>query len=110
MAWETVKHNNNGGHKMTEKEAIKILQELSLERCGAWGFDCGNCDKCKVTKAYSMAIIALEKQIPYPLKPNKCKGGAIPVCGKCGGIMDLIQGDLDYCPNCGQKLLWEEKE
>lgn len=46
---------------MTEKEAIETLQELSLERCEAFGFDCGNCDKCKVTKAYNMAIIALEK-------------------------------------------------
>lgn len=31
---------------MTEKEAIKTLQELSLERCEAFGFDCGNCDEC----------------------------------------------------------------
>ena len=44
---------------MTEKEAIKILQELSLERCEAFGFDCGNCDKCKVITAYSLAIKAL---------------------------------------------------
>lgn len=44
---------------MTEKEAIKILQELSLERCETFGFDCGNCDKCEVTIAYDMAIEAL---------------------------------------------------
>lgn len=58
---------------MTEKEAIKILQELSLERCETFRFDCGNCDKCKVTKAYSMAIKALEKQIPKKHFKNECE-------------------------------------
>lgn len=58
---------------MTEKEAIETLQELSLERCEAFGFDCGNCDKCKVTKAYNMAIIALEKQIPKKHFKNECE-------------------------------------
>ena len=58
---------------MTEKEAIKLLQELSLERCETFRFDCGNCDKCKVTKAYSMAIKALEKQIPKKHFKNECE-------------------------------------
>lgn len=58
---------------MTEKEAIETLQELSLECCEAFGFDCGNCDKCKVTKAYNMAIIALEKQIPKKHFKNECE-------------------------------------
>ena len=83
---------------MTEEEAIEILKDERDYAQLPW----------YVNQALEMAIKALEKQIPYSLKPNKCKGGAIPVCGKCGGIMDLIQGDLDYCPNCGQKILWEE--
>lgn len=58
---------------MTEKEAIKILQELSLERCETFGFDCGNCDKCEVTIAYDMAIKALEKQIPKKHFKNECE-------------------------------------
>ena len=49
---------------------------------------------------------AVEKQIPHKLAPQK--GQEIPVCGKCGGIMDLMQGELNYCPNCGQKILWED--
>lgn len=85
---------------MTEEEAIEILREE---------YDYAQLPSY-VNQALGMAIKALEKQIPYLPKPNNCKGGAIPVCGKCGGIMDLMQGDLDYCPNCGQKIFWEENE
>ena len=54
---------------------------------------------------------ALDKQIPHKLKPNnsQSKGGCIPVCGKCNGIMDLEQGDLNYCPNCGQAIDWSDE-
>lgn len=58
---------------MTAKEAIKILQELSLERCETVRLDCGNCDKCEVTIAYDMAIKALEKQIPKKHFKNECE-------------------------------------
>lgn len=96
---------------MTEKEAIKILQELSLERCEAFGFDCGNCDKCKVTKAYDMAIKALEKQIPkkpYDVDTER----KTFVCPECLSELyaDEDVRDCGYCCICGQKLLWEEKE
>ena len=59
-----------------------------------------------------LAISALDKQIPHKLKPNnsQSKGGCIPVCGKCNGIMDLEQGDLNYCPNCGQAIDWSDEE
>ena len=53
-------------------------------------------------------INALEKQIPKKLKEHtQSQCGCIPVCGVCNGIMDLMQGDLNYCPYCGQKLNWE---
>jgi DNA-directed RNA polymerase subunit RPC12/RpoP len=90
---------------MIEKESINVMTQARE--------DAGQAFLGKVqfnVPQYHAVIKALEKQIPYPLKPNKCKGSAIPVCGKCGGIMDLMQGDLNYCPNCGQKLLWEGKE
>lgn len=86
---------------MTEKEAIKILQELSLERCEAWGFDCGNCDKCEVTIAYDMAIKALEKQIPK--KPVEVRNEI--VCPTCKTLV----GSSPYCRYCGQALDWEEE-
>lgn len=49
-----------------------------------------------------LAISALEKQIPK--KPDK--DDCCPICDTyckddCG-----IEGD--YCPNCGQALLWED--
>lgn len=47
------------------------------------------------------------KSIPVPIA-NKGKSGQFaPVCGKCGGIMDLLQGELNYCPNCGTEINWE---
>lgn len=55
-----------------------------------------------------IAIKALEKQIPHALAPKESDCAEIPRCGKCGGIMDLMQGKLNYCPNCGQALDWED--
>lgn len=95
---------------MTEKEAIKILQELSLERCEAFGF-CGNCDKCEVTIAYDMAIKALEKQIPkkpYDVDTER-KTFDCPEClSKLYADEDVR--DCGYCCICGQKIFWEEDE
>lgn len=96
---------------MTAKEAIKILQELSLERCEAGRLDCGNCDKCEVVKAYDMAIKALEKQIPkkpYDVDTER-KTFDCPEClSKLYADEDVR--DCGYCCVCGQKLLWEEDE
>ena len=96
---------------MTEKEAIKILQELSLERCEAFGFDCGNCDKCEVTIAYDMAIKALEKQIPKRAI-SIYKGNY--KCPPCENYIDITDDDLyvyeieppKCCDECGQALDW----
>lgn len=52
----------------------------------------------------NIAIKALEKQIPCKLAPKSSKKAEVPVCGKCNGIMDLMQGELNYCPNCGCKI------
>ena len=92
---------------MTENEAIKQLKDILGE--------CTESEEavCYVTgvdiPALEMAINALEKQIPKKLKEHtQSQYGCIPVCGVCNGIMDLMQGDLNYCPNCGQKLDWSE--
>lgn len=87
---------------MTEKEAIKILQELSLERCETVRLDCGNCDKCEVTIAYDMAIKALEKQIPE--KPVEVRNEI--VCPTCKTLV----GSSPYCRYCGQALDWGDEE
>ena len=56
-------------------------------------------------EANKIAIEALEKQIPHKFS-RKCVTSRVPICGKCDGIIDLLQGELNYCPNCGQKVDW----
>lgn len=96
---------------MTEKEAIKILQELSLERCETVRLDCGNCDKCEVTIAYDMAIKALEKQIPKKTKQDEeyPLGRICPVCYTYLSNVQFVPSNYHYCKNCGQALAWEEE-
>lgn len=86
---------------MNIQEIIERVINCSLER---------NNDSIPTTQEDLRTIKeALEKQIPYKLYNFKsCKGGCVPVCGKCNGIMDLMQGELNYCPNCGQKIDWSE--
>lgn len=95
---------------MTEKEAIKILQELSLERCETFVFDCGNCDKCEVTIAYDMAIKALEKQIAKtPLESDlKIRYCEVFKCPNCG--FEFSGRVSKYCYRCGQALDWGSEE
>lgn len=57
----------------------------------------------------NIVIKALEKQIPCKLAPKSSKKAELPVCGKCNNIMDVMQGELNYCPNCGQALDWSEQ-
>lgn len=99
---------------MTEKEAIETLQEKSLERCEAFGFDCGNCDKCEVTIAYDMAIKALEKQIPKkPISEERYY-----ICPCCRGDLGVSDDDIfvyelptpKYCGDCGQALDWSDTD
>lgn len=97
---------------MTEKEATETLQELSLERCAAFGVDCGNCDKCGATKAYNMAIKALEKQTPKKPKneytDNLDITTEIPICPVCGN--QSIDETNEYCSDCGQALDWSNEK
>lgn len=94
---------------MTEKEAIETLQEKSLERCEAFGFYCGNCDKCEVTIAYDMAIKALEKQMPKKVENYTidCYGYMIYDC-ECPSCKTEHKEmyPFAYCPHCGQALDW----
>lgn len=85
---------------MTPEEAMKWFKnDLKDGKCS---------DDCPQCNANEIAIKALEKQIPHALAPKESDCAEIPRCGKCGGIMDLMQGELNYCPNCGQALDWEE--
>lgn len=86
---------------MTTQEIIE-----SIDYC----LECDN-DRIPTTQEDLRTIKeALEKQIPCKLAPKSSKKAEVPVCGKCNGIMDLMQGELNYCPNCGQKIDWSEVE
>lgn len=32
------------------------------------------------------------------------------ICPSCGTIYDIYSSDYDYCPNCGQRIEWEEQQ
>ena len=64
-----------------------------------------------------LAIKALEKQIPK--KPTFDGDGYAPdgsfawdewLCTNCGSRYEVDSDDYDYCPNCGQRIDWSDKE
>ena len=79
---------------MTAHEAIKDIVENGIDLGAGYYVN---------VEALKVAVSALEKQIPCKLAPKSSKNAELPVCGKCNGIMDLMQGELNYCPNCGEK-------
>jgi hypothetical protein len=85
---------------MTESEAIMII-ENERPSCG---------EKIKFTEeekyeAYSMAIQALEKQMPK--KPDFTEDKEFVLCPCCNG--KGLLNKQKYCDNCGQKLDWSEE-
>lgn len=101
---------------MTESEAVEKLKNMRL----FMQIEDENND-CKFTeddyKANEMAIKALEKQIPK--KPTYEGDGYAPagtfvwdewLCPCCETRYEVDYDDYDYCPNCGQKLDWEDDD
>jgi hypothetical protein len=62
---------------------------------------------CEKQKSYpdfaSTVLVALEKQIPKPPKPNTRIPG-IGKCQICKTELCIDDDDLHYCPTCGQRL------
>ena len=84
---------------MTNEEAIEYLSKRYIAMS-----TCLTLDECrKHNKAISMAIEALEKQIPK--KPYWEYGGCH--CKSCG--LDVLS-DEHFCPLCGQAIDWEVSE
>ena len=88
---------------MTEQEAIMII-ENERPSCGK---------KIEFTEeekyeAYSMAIQALEKQIPK--KPDFTEDKEFALCPCCNG--KGLLNKQKYCDNCGQKIAfdWSDAE
>lgn len=91
---------------MTENEAIKIIEEKACNnRCIPQL--CNDGCMYKNTKcAFSMAIKALEKQIPK--KPDFTEDKEFALCPCCNG--NGLADKQKYCDNCGQKLDWSNAE
>ena len=93
---------------MTNEEAIEYITERYVTMSM-----CLTLDECrKHNKAISMAIDALEKQIPK--KPTRTRGKyGHTECACCGWVVESFCGDLEqypFCPNCGQAIDWEVSE
>ena len=93
---------------MTNEEAIEYITERYVTMSM-----CLTLDECrKHNKAISMAIEALEKQIPKkPLHMHK--NYYCPICKKDGWMLwdDAVPNDMDkYCGKCGQAIDWEVSE
>lgn len=95
--------------RMTEQEAIKRIKE---KHCTENQNCTDSCMHGVEHCAYSMAITALEKQIPK--KPEICADvynaqgelvGKDYRCSECG--MGVAEGYI-CCPYCGQLLDWSE--
>ena len=93
---------------MTYEEAIEYITERYVTMSM-----CLSLDECrKHNKAISMAIDALDKQIPKkPLHIHK--NYYCPICKEDGWMLcdDAIPNDMDkYCGKCGQAIDWEVSE
>lgn len=92
---------------MTEIEAIKRIKE------------CKNTPNFQpytyMNEALNMAIKALEKQLPqYPIyEADGYTDGVLVydtwICPCCGHHYEVDYDDYDYCPNCGQRIDWSNK-
>ncbi|MCI6986634.1 MAG: hypothetical protein MR906_01305 [Clostridium sp.] len=90
---------------MTYEEAVEYITERYVTMSM-----CLTLDECiKHNKAISMAIKALEKQIPKKPRETRCA----LMCASCGhkitekGCKKL---NRSYCKKCGQAIDWEVSE
>ena len=90
---------------MTEIEAIEKIREQICNEKGVQRYCRDNCMHGTEYCAYSMAIKALEKQIPKkPLTEYHCVLQRL--CPSCGCEVSDIE-DRKWSCKCGQKLDWE---
>lgn len=85
---------------MTEQESIDLLRFAYPKEF----------TKPITEKVISMAVEALEKQIPK--KPTQVdKWGEFFQCPRCNGfVTDYFGCRMKYCSRCGQALKWESEE
>ena len=115
---------------MTESEAKGFIQGKldCMKKCGVFNKEdienkdlCDDCNYCysqgtfrEQKEAFSVAINALEKQIPKKVnlrhirKYDGFDDGECPNCGM--SVSRDCDGDDVFCPDCGQKLDWSDEE
>ena len=60
--------------------------------------------------ALRIAQRCVDKQIEQkPLSAEDDYGNIWYSCAECLGGLCNVRGFVDFCPNCGQKIDWEEK-
>lgn len=101
---------------MTEQEVLRgvihcVEAKLGLAACK----DCNlyPCGGTNAKDSASIIINALEKQIPKEpfLSGDGYWNGELVYdtweCPNCDKSYELDYEEYDYCPNCGQKIKWE---
>ena len=90
---------------MTYEEAIEYITERYVTMSM-----CLSLDECrKHNKAISMAIDALDKQMPKKPRETRCA----LMCASCGHKITEIgckKLNRNYCKKCGQAIDWEVSE
>ena len=104
---------------MVEIEAKGFIQGKldCMKKCNIFNINNDECDNCKYCysqgnfgeqkEAFSVAINALEKQIPKKPKERDCIGFNTLVCPVCKEALYLYE---QYCDNCGQAIDWSDEE
>ena len=102
-------------YNMTEKDLSEVYRML-LHKAKSMG-----CNEIKALyniplKNMEMIVQALDKQIPkQPIYEgdgysNRHLVYDTWICPCCETRYEVDYDDYDYCPNCGQKLDWSDKE
>lgn len=90
---------------MENREAIEILRGCVVSEERENGKPNGNIT-CDLTReVLNMAISALEKQ--EGKKPHRNYTNYSAMWCQCGCYLGFERDGKKYCPNCGQKILWE---
>jgi predicted RNA-binding Zn-ribbon protein involved in translation (DUF1610 family) len=82
---------------MTSREALEVFNETYIS-----GIRNG---KTRITEALYVAIGALEKQTPCPVKIT----ASTKRCGACNRQLSSNRNthlNYNYCPKCGQAIDW----
>ena len=92
--------------KSEDAKAIFLLEHCA-ERCEGYQND-DTCKNCEI----NAAIEALDKQIPKkPVSKYKYRDGE-NVCPSCEteNRCRIVMFWEKFCPDCGQRILWEVEE